>query len=286
MYELPFDRVLGDHTSTTKSVLYADITSPEFRKFYKKISSRTKQGQNSYRIRYKPSVVHKREPLIVSGYGVELALKRTDYIVIDDRQAEKAREEGSDRAGEASLETEDVADLKPLSASELLTLGSKAGSFVMNSDNPLHTLVKLLQDFPKHSSAIAASNLSEDFWLEHSNNRDTFLPPGYNLVWINGLQVQAREMNAFSLLPLLRRERALTNGIGDLGFTPPEAIKILSHPEILEAQSNDNPQRYDYRDDTEGGRVIIWLNDITKDKRYKDWPESIMGVSTVTRHAW
>ncbi|KAL9079939.1 MAG: hypothetical protein Q9157_001231 [Trypethelium eluteriae] len=278
VYDLPFDRVFGDSLSATKSVLYADITSPKFRSFHKRATGTAKQGKNSYRLRYKPSSTHKKERLVVSGYGVELALKRTDYIVVDDRQAEKERDEDSERAKGASLEAEDVTDLKPLSASEVLTLGAKAGGFVMNSDNPFNTLVKLLQDFPKHSSAVAASNLSSYFWLEHINNRETFLPPGYNLVWINGLQVQAREMNAFSLLPILRRERALINGLGDLGFTPPDAIKLLSHPEILEAQSNDNPQRYDYRDDTEGGDVIIWLNNIEKDKRYQDWPENIMAL--------
>ena len=259
-------------------MLYADITSPEFRKFHKVIRNSAKQGKSSYRLRYKPSLLHKKEPLVVSGYGVELALKRTDYIVIDDRQADKDRDDDAGKATEASLDTEDVADLKPLSASEVSTLSAKAGSFVMNSEDPLGTLVKLLQDFPKHSSAIAASNLSSDFWLEHMNNRETFLPSGYNIIWINGLQVQAREMNAFSLLPLLRRERELINGIQDLGFAPSEAIRILSHPDILEAYSSDVSQRYDYRDDMEGGNVIIWLNNIPKDKRYKDWTDSVMGV--------
>ena len=258
--------------------MYADISSLEFRKFHKTITNTAKQGKTSYRLRYKPSSTHKDQPLVVSGYGVELALKRTDYIVIDDRKAEKEREEGVDKVTGASLESEDVTDLKSLSASELLTLGPKAGSFVMNSDDPLDTLVKLLQDFPKHSSAVASSNLSSAFWLEHANNRDTFLPSGYNIIWINGLQVQAREMNAFSLLPLLRRERALINGFVDLGFTPPETVDILSHRTILEANTNDNPQRYDYRDEIEGGNVIIWLNSIAKDKRYKDWPEDMMAV--------
>ncbi|KAI9676719.1 MAG: hypothetical protein M1822_008282 [Bathelium mastoideum] len=277
-YDLPFDRIFGDSTSPTKSVLYADITSSQFRRFHKTISSTANQGKSSYRLRYKPSSSHKKEPLVVSGYGVELALKRTDYIVIDDRKAEKERDEDVEKGVGASLDTEDVADLKPLAASEVITLGAKAGSFVMNSDNPLDTLVKLLQDFPKHSSAIAASDLSSDFWLEHMNNRETFLPSGYNLVWINGLQVQAREMNAFSLLPMLRRERGLINGIGELGFTPPEAIKILSHPTVLEAHASDDPQRYDYRDEIEGGNVIIWLNNIEKDKRYKDWPDDIIAL--------
>ncbi|KAI9702623.1 MAG: hypothetical protein M1820_006129 [Bogoriella megaspora] len=275
VYDLPFDRVLGNPSSAVKSVLYADITSLEFRKFHRTVSHTANGGKSSYRVRYKPSLKHKKEPLLVSGYGVELALKRTDYIVIDDRQADKEREDSGEKTIPASLETEDVADLKPLSASQLVTLGPKAASFVLGSEDPLNTLLKLLQDFPKHSSAVAAANLSSEFWIEHSNNREAFLPAGYNVIWINGLQVQAREFNAFSLLPYLRRERALINGIRALDFEAPEAINILSHPAILEAQADSEPQRYDYRDVNEGGDVIIWLNNIEKDKRYKEWPDDV-----------
>jgi UDP-glucose:glycoprotein glucosyltransferase len=38
-------------------------------------------------------------------------------------------------------------------------------------------------------------------------------------------------------------------------------------------------QRFDWRDSIEGGNVIIWMNDIEKDKRYADWPTSLQAVS-------
>jgi UDP-glucose:glycoprotein glucosyltransferase len=46
-----------------------------------------------------------------------LALKRTDYIVIDDREAE-AQVQGESTKAEVVLEDEELADLKPLSASD------------------------------------------------------------------------------------------------------------------------------------------------------------------------
>jgi UDP-glucose:glycoprotein glucosyltransferase len=43
-----------------------------------------------YVLRYKPPR-GSRNSLHLAGYGVELALKKTDYIVIDDREVETGR---------------------------------------------------------------------------------------------------------------------------------------------------------------------------------------------------
>ncbi|OCK76563.1 glycosyltransferase family 24 protein [Lepidopterella palustris CBS 459.81] len=279
--ELPFDRVLGNATSYISAIIYADITSPAFAKFHPVVSQTARDGQTSYRVRYKPSLARPKSPLVVSGYGVELALKRTDYIVIDDRPAEQsvAVEKNAQKPLQVELHDEEVADLKPLSASELSTLGVNAASFVLNSDQPLDTLLKLTQDFPKHSSAISTHNASNEFLTEHRANREQqVLMPGSNVIWINGVQVGARDVDAFSLLALLRRERKLINGVRDLGFSGPEAINLLSHSAITESQVEDEPQRYDFRDELEGGHVIMWLNDIAKDKRYEDWPSSLAAL--------
>ncbi|OCL08657.1 glycosyltransferase family 24 protein [Glonium stellatum] len=275
---LPFDRILGNGLNALPSILYADITSPIFSKFHRLVSRTAKEGQSSYRVRYKPSLASPKLRLVVNGYGVELALKRTDYIVIDDRPAEQSGDKNMQKPLQAGLQDEEVADLKPLSASELSTLGINAASFVMNSDQPLDTLLKLSRDFPKHSSAISTHNASTEFLEEHRGNREQLLPAGYNVIWINGVQVTARDVDAFSLLEHLRRERTLINGIRELGFSGVDAINILSNPAITEAQTDDEPQRYDFRDETEGGNVIMWLNDIAKDKRYDDWPTSLAAL--------
>ena len=223
----------------------------------------------------------------MNGYGIELALKRTDYIVIDDRSAgaEGADDQipfvGTDvGTGDVVLDMEaEVADLKPLSSKELLGLGLKTASFIMASDDPFETLIKVSQDFPKHSYAITKRNVSTDFVAEHGNNREAFLPAGYNVIWMNGMQVQTRQMDAFALLEQLRRERSVVGNLRDLGFSGSEAVQILSHPAIADAKMEGDTQRYDYRDAVEGGRVIIWLNDIEKDKRYSSWPTHSSAVS-------
>ena len=218
----------------------------------------------------------------MKGYGVELALKRTDYIVIDDR-SDDARtnipEISVSEPGEVMLETEELADLKPLSSSQLRGLGLKTASFVMSSDDPFDALIKVSQDFPKHSSAITRLNFSEALLLEHRNNREVLLPAGYNVVWMNGMQVEARQMDAFALLERMRRERTLIGSLRDIGFSGPEAVHLLSQSSIAESKVEGEVQRYDYRDGLEGGNIIIWLNDIEKDRRYQDWPDHLSAVS-------
>lgn len=275
--ELQFDRILGNPTAPA-SILYADITSPTFGKFHKTLVKTAREGKTSYRIRHRKGLSAESKPLLVPGYGVELALKRTDYIVIDDREdgESKPSEENSEK--EVKFEDEEFADLKPLSSSELFGLGLKASSFIMQSENPFDTLVKLSQDFPKYSSAIASHNATKEFVAEHDYNRAQLVPGGYNIWWMNGVQMIEREIEALSILDLLRAERKLINGVRDLGLTGTEAIKLLSHEDIATVQAEGEPQRFDWRDDTEGGNVIFWMNDIEKDKRYAEWPTSIQAV--------
>jgi UDP-glucose:glycoprotein glucosyltransferase len=276
--ELQFDRILGS-SSLPASVLYADITSSTFGQFHKTLVKTAREGKTSYRIRHRKPLSVESKPLSVPGYGVELALKRTDYIVIDDREEDEGKPATTTPEKEVKFEDEEFADLKPLSTSELTQLGVKAASFVMQSEKPLDTLVKLTQDFPKYSSGIASHNATEEFVNEHEWNRAQLVPAGYNVIWMNGVQINEREVEALDLLDLLRKERKLIKAVSDLGFTSSEAILLLSHENITSAKSETEQSRYDYRDDIEGGNVIIWMNNIEKDKRYADWPSQLAAVS-------
>ena len=276
----------GGDPDVPPSVIYADISSPLFGQFHQTVSATARDGRSSYRVRYRPPMSSREtaQPLFVQGYGVELVLKRTDYIVVDDRELQKRQKEseaaaGSDAAAKEE-EEKNKSDLKPLSKSELHHISMKAASLVMNSDDKLQTLLDLSQDFPKHSSSLVDVNVTEEFTAEFYANRELFLPPGYNMFWINGVPVDARNIDAFSLLEQLRRERKLINSIKRLGFTAPEAVSLLSHPAIADSKKNDAPQRYDYRDEVEGGVVIMWMNDLEKDKRYKEWPADPKAVSS------
>jgi UDP-glucose:glycoprotein glucosyltransferase len=276
--ELPFDRVLGD-ISLPPAILYADIASPMFRDFHHTLSALAKEGQVSYRVRYRPPQHWKSRPLFVSGYGVELALKRTDYIVIDDRDAEKRSQKGSGTIESTSVEEESPDDLRPLSSSEVARLGTNTVSYVMDSEEPLDTLVRISQDFPKHSAKIAAYNTSVALLKDIRTSRLGMLPSGLNVMWINGVQIDPRQIDAFSLLDHLRRERRLIEKFRSIGLSAQEAVDLLCHQTLGETLAKESPPRYNYRDEIEGGGVIIWMNDLEKDTKYQSWPDDLSAVS-------
>ncbi|KAL2363048.1 hypothetical protein RJZ56_004079 [Blastomyces dermatitidis] len=283
---LPFDRVLGD-SSLPPLILYADITSPLFGGFHQELIEKARDGQFSYRIRYRPSGSEVPRPLFVNGYGVELALKRTDYIVIDDRDAKQRVLQDNDAekptlAPAEDLEEEPPADLKPLSASEVSTLGMNAASFVMSSDDPFATLLRLSQDFPTHSATIASGKASSKFTKELKQNRAALLPEGHNVMWVNGLQIDPRTIDAFSLLNHFRREGKLINGFRKFGLSGQQGVNLLSNPVLAKSHAAGDPLRYDYRDEFEGGGVIIWLNDLEKDHRYNGWPSDLKSLLRIT----
>lgn len=274
---LPFDRVLGD-PEAPGLVLYADVLSPQFREFHQEISQRAKDGEISYRLRYRPSAHGPSEPLMMNGYGVALNLKRTDYIVIDDRTAEQENDKKEDEKTSA-----DSDDLQPLSASELSQLGLRAASFVLNSEDPFKTLVELAQDFPRLSNALANHDIDESFIAEHQQNQEKFLRPGLNQIWLNGLPLDDEDdVDGFHLLEHLRREQALVNGLQDVGFTGKEAVDVISSTLSASSGPSDDNLRFDYRDDREENEVIIWLNDLEKDERYANWPSSVLSLLRAT----
>ncbi|KAI1758805.1 glycosyltransferase family 24 protein [Hypoxylon sp. FL1150] len=273
---LPFDRTLG---AGSEAILYADITKPGFGAFHKSLAEMARKGEMSYRLRYRINQAVEREPLPVSGYGVELQLKRTDYIVIDDRESEAGASSAAETMPtEVMLDgEEEVTDLKPLSSSELSSLGLKAGSFIMQSEDPFQTLIKLTQDFPKYSASVAAHNASDAFVTEH-RQRGPSVPVGMNVLWMNGVQLIERQIDPFTLVDSIRRERKLIEGVTDLGLSGKEAVSLLGNREVTLAKSDDEPRRFNWRDEIEEGRVIIWLNNIEKDKRYADYPSSLMSL--------
>ncbi|KAF7562136.1 hypothetical protein G7046_g2010 [Stylonectria norvegica] len=272
---LPFDRVLG---SGKDAVLYADPLSSSFGPFHHALVKSARRGEISYRLRYRRSSQAPDTPLSVSGYGVELALKRTDYIVIDDREADGDVKKHVEISDSVLDDDEEVADLKPLSTSELTSLGMKTASFIMQSQNPFETLLKSTQDFPKFSASIASYEVSEDFADELDQNRALLVPSGINFLWMNGVQLIERQIEPFTLVEMIRRERKLINGVSALGFNGQQSVALLGHKLVSEVKSEDDAMRFDWTDRLEDGKVLLWLNDLENDEQYIDLPKALQSL--------
>jgi len=262
-----------------EKVLYADPTSPEFGEFHKPLVAAARAGKIKYRLRYRRSTNTSDNALPVSGYGVELALKRTDYIVIDDRESTANHESQKPIGTEALFDDEAFSDIRPLSSSELATLGLKTESFIQHSRTPFQTLVKLMQDFPRFSASISAHNVSEQFSAAYQEAAAQRIPRGVNALWINGVQLIERQIEPFALVERLRSERKLIDGVRNLGLNAKQAVSLLGHESVVEAKTDDDEVlRYDWTDRIEDGRVIIWLNDLESDSRYHEYPRKVASV--------
>lgn len=274
--DVPFERTMG---SGKGAVLYADPTSASFGPFHSALSAAAKRGELRYHLRYRRSPGTAPAALPVSGYAVELALKRTDYIVIDDREAEQDDGKKVTAADVDLDDDEEVADLKPLSTSELEGLGLKAASFVMQNEDPLEALVKLTQDLPKFTTSIASHEISPGFAQEHRTNRLKLAPAGVNNLWMNGVKLIERQIDPFTLVDMVRRERTFLRGVRSLGFSGKQALSLLGHGHVAAAKSGAGTPRYDWTDRSEDGKVIIWMNDLENDEDYADYPTTLDSVS-------
>ena len=94
---LPFDHTLPEPSTTIDlplyhAVLYANLTSPNFRELHNELLalSTALPPKLTYIFRYVPP--NGDGPITreyLSGYGVGLDLKKTDYLVMDDRFAKR-----------------------------------------------------------------------------------------------------------------------------------------------------------------------------------------------------
>lgn len=205
-------------------------------------------------------------------------MKRTDYIVIDDREASEKGGASKKPRSEASLETEDdeeISDIAPLSSSDLEALGMKAASFVQQSADPFGTLAKLTQDFPRYSSIIAKHEVPEDFAEQYEKAAEQRIPRGANVLWINGVQLIDRQIQPQALINMIRHERSLINTITELGLSVQDSISLLSHDAIAESKNGGNGGiRYEWSDKQDGGQAIVWLNDLENDEQYEHYPKT------------
>ncbi|GES84353.1 UDP-glucose:Glyco protein glucosyltransferase-domain-containing protein [Rhizophagus clarus] len=289
---LSFDHVLSSNAGTTKPliILYADISSPSFVPFHQFITDLVNNEKAEYVLRYKPPK-GSQNSLYLAGYGVELALKKTDYIVIDDRKvesddhnekenenSESYNDSHSDKLNE-HLFDEDISEIKPLTTSAIKDLGLKATQFIISSPNPLSTLAQLSQNLPKYSYHIAQLNLNSSLKQEIKINQN-YVGLDSNSFWLNGLTVDPSSVDPFSLLKLLRRERQNVLSLMSLNMTSRQAVELLASPIILELKSSQDLVKgiFDVRDKSEKKNIITWFNDIEKDKRYKNWPPRMFDI--------
>ena len=163
-------------------------------------------------------------------------------------------------------------------------LSMKAAQLIANSSDPLQALSELSQNFPKYTSELSHRVILNASLVEEVEDNYQKAQGGVNMMWLNGITVDEKDINPLGLLRLLRKERHIMRSLASLGLSPSQSVDFLTHRIIYSAQQDSAGHLdgiFDASDRPEGGNVIVWWNDLTKDSRYAKWNPSLSAVSTM-----
>ncbi|XP_075388725.1 UDP-glucose:glycoprotein glucosyltransferase 2 isoform X1 [Tenrec ecaudatus] len=293
----------GDHRFPTKKenlpvvILYAELGSRVFSKFHKALSEKAHRGEILYVLRHyiqKPS----SQKMYLSGYGVELAIKSTEYKALDDTQVKTV----NNTAVEEETEANDVqgflfgklkeihSDLRenltafqkyliesnkemmPLKVWELQDLSFQAASQIMST--PVHDALKLMKDiaqnYPIKARSLTRTAVKQQMREEIQQNQKVLqdrydIQAGDTSLYINGLRIDMDTNDPFSILDMLKLEGKMMNGLQNLGIKGEDISKFL--------KLNSHTWEYNYALDIRHPS-IRWINDLEHDDLYVTWPTS------------
>ncbi|XP_042619727.1 UDP-glucose:glycoprotein glucosyltransferase 2-like isoform X2 [Cyprinus carpio] len=293
-------------TDLPVAVLYAEIGTKEFNTFHKVLSERAQDGKLIYVLRHFVSE-QKNEKMLLSGYGVELAIKSTEYKAVDDTQVKESKSVTTDNVDEndevqgflfgklkkshPELQEElgelrkhlleSTNDMTPLKVWELQDLSFQAASLIMTVSkfDSLKLMQDLSQNFPSRARSLTRVAVNQDMKKEIEENQKRLsesmgIHPGDAGLFINGIHVDLDLHNPFSILDILRTEAKILQGLHNLGIRGSSISKFLHLPS---STTLEDGYALDIRHTS-----IMWVNDIEKDSMYRHWPSSLQELLRAT----
>ncbi|XP_059620979.1 UDP-glucose:glycoprotein glucosyltransferase [Phlebotomus argentipes] len=295
-----FDHIYpGSETTENTVILYGLIGTRELKKFHDLLRDRAIAGDVQYVLRHYVKGRAKKK-VRLSGYGVELHLKSTEYKSQDDSPrapGENVAEQVDTGETEVngfdfqilksrypelsqSLESfrlrllEKSHEIAPLKAWEFQELGLQAAHQIAStqSDEALHIIQYTAQNFPVQAKSLIHTTVDESFKKEMKHNIDVLgrnlnLQPPDAALFINGLFFDAETIDMENLLETLKSEMRSLDGLHLVGVRGAAAKSLIA----LDLQSSAKEFAIDFRDSS-----IVWINDIEHDSSYRRWSSSVM----------
>ncbi|KAM8953224.1 UDP-glucose:glycoprotein glucosyltransferase 1 [Pelodytes ibericus] len=296
----------GDHQYPGKStdspvvILYAEIGSKDFSRFHQLLSEKARAGEISYILRH--YVINPGpEKVSLSGYGVELAIKSTEYKAKDDTQVKGNDVNATVMGANDPLDevqgflfgklrqlypelkeqlkelrnhlVESTNEMAPLKVWELQDLSYQTAARILAapSSESLMVMKDLSQNFPTKARSLTRTVVDPALRLEVEKNQKYFkgslgLQPGDSALFINGLHIDLDSQDIFSLFDILRNEARVMDGLHLLGIEGPALHDVL--------KLNVQPANSDYAVDIRSP-AISWVNNLELDSRYNSWPSNV-----------
>jgi UDP-glucose:glycoprotein glucosyltransferase len=191
-----FDKYFRSDRNFT-AIFYADVYSSEYLAFYSALLDKCKEFRNlNFSLRYKPRK-GRSTAMYLSGYGVELAVKSTEYKAIDDREHFSNSDIKSDEIQENRLPdlSEEFPSIKKLTKNQissnifdLVDISLKALSIASAAEkiSRFSKLVALSEDFPKVAHLLDSKEADKSVAMISINLLQSGLIAG-NGFFLNGL---------------------------------------------------------------------------------------------------
>ncbi|XP_028446452.1 UDP-glucose:glycoprotein glucosyltransferase 2 isoform X2 [Perca flavescens] len=286
-------------------ILYAEIGTKKFTLFHKVLSEKAGEGTLIYVLRHFVANP-KPQKMLLSGYGVELAIKSTEYKAVDDTKVKdsktviNAEDDNNDEVQGFIFGTlkkshpelqeqlvelrkhllESTDDMVPLKVWEMQDLSVQAAARIMSVPkfDALKLMQDLSQDFPSKARSLTRVAVKQEMRKEIEENQKRLsetigVHPGDGELFINGLHIDLDIHNPFSLLEILRGEARVLEGLHNLGIQGEHQGKLLRLP----VNAVDDSYALDIRHP-----AIMWINDIENDPVYRNWPTGVQELLRAT----
>lgn len=296
-----FDHIYpGSENNELITMLYGEAGSKAYNNFHRVLKDEVQNGAIKYITRHFTRN-RSNTKVRLSGYGVELHLKSTEYKAQDDSPRKDTDEKFETESAESDVEGFDIATLKtrfphlshsldrlrsslmekneaiePLKAWEFQELGLQAAVRVasIQGEEALSILQFTAQNFPTQAKTLIHTPVSEDFKAEMKNNIETLgrnlnLQPPDAALFLNGMYYDAESLDVETLLDTLQKEALTLDGLNRIGLKGPASGPLLA----VDFASQAKEFAIDIRDS-----AIIWVNDMEVDKEYKRWGGSVMDM--------
>lgn len=293
-----FDHVYpGTRDAVVSVILYGRLGTHTFRDFHTTLTELAQTGSITYVVRH---FLKEQSPekTRLSGYGVELAIKSTEYKAKDDTKVEGSEgEQEEEEDGEVDTEgfvfsklrqrhpdlkeqlkqlkarlAESSTELAAFKVWQLQDLGLQAAQRVVSADpsEALQVLRDVSQNFPSVARSLIKTTVSDDLRKEMAKNQQYFetylgLGPGESALLLNGISMEMDVYDIFSLLDVMKSEAKVMEGLFSLGFKGSDLSRLL--------RIDLGGAKQDFALDIRHA-AVIFINDLEKDDKYKNWPSN------------
>lgn len=286
-------------------VLYSNVGSKKFFRFHKLIKQQIASGKPiRYLIRHFSSSKNDSPRVTLSGYGVELAIKSTEYKAQDDTRVrgevvdsnlfDESEQSKPDEVGgfvfsqlksnNAELseklnefrnylmdQEKEIATLKVWELQEI-SLQAVTKILSVQKEKALSIMKDIAQNFPSVARSLVQIHVEPDLKREIIKNQHVFfqnlnLATSDTALFINGLYHDVDSVDVFTLFDTVKQEYYTTSKLHLLLNGDHKRIKKLD-------TSWDTQQNFDFQLDFRDA-AVLYINDIENDLTYRNWPSSL-----------